>query len=264
MCPREASGDLDPGRLLAETWVDRVEYQQTLTSTNDRARQLAAEVSPDQIVLVAAEEQTAGRGRGANRWWTGSGSLAFSVLLVPARWAIERRYQAMMPLAAAVAIVETAAPLVPAEEVGVHWPNDVFVGPRKLAGILVEVLPDGRQIVGIGLNVNNSAAAAPAEIAARVTTLADASGRTWDRTGLLVELLRRFADNVEQLGRSPAELGRRANELCLQRGGWLCLEGGGRQVRGRCAGIADDGALLLETPAGREAFYSGVLVKDTA
>jgi BirA family biotin operon repressor/biotin-[acetyl-CoA-carboxylase] ligase len=56
---------------------------------------------------------------------------------------------------------------------GLHWPNDVYIGPRKLAGILVEALADGRHIVGIGLNVNNSLREAPAELHHIATTLRD-------------------------------------------------------------------------------------------
>ena len=76
-------------------------------------------------------------------------------------------------------------------QVGIHWPNDVHVrisqpqgeaDDRKLAGILVEVLPDRRHVIGIGLNVNNTLADAPAELRDTAATLRDLSGREHDRT----------------------------------------------------------------------------------
>jgi len=253
--------DIDVERLRAAAGIDRVEYQPTLSSTNDRARELAAELQRDVTLLVMADEQTAGRGRGANRWWTGRGSLALSVLLDPTARGIERRYLAMIALATATAIVDTVAPLVPGHTVGLHWPNDVFVGPRKLAGILVEALPDGRHIVGIGLNVNNSVAEAPEPLRAIVTTLADLAEHTFDRTALMIELLSAFNSALEVLAHAPHELGRHSDRLCLQHGQQLALQSGAALHEGRCLGIADDGALVLETERGRETFYSGVLIK---
>jgi hypothetical protein len=126
-------------RLLQETFVARVECHQTLGSTNDRARQCAAEGGPLPL-LVLAENQTSGRGRGSNRWWTGPGSLAFSLLLDAADLRIERSRSPLVALAAAVAVAETVAHRLPDRQVGIHWPNDVFADNRKLAGILVETL----------------------------------------------------------------------------------------------------------------------------
>ena len=76
-------------------------------------------------MVVVAEEQTAGRGRGANRWWTGRGSLAFSLVFDPAGWSLEDELQPARSLAVGVAIVDTIAPLLPGSRVGLHWPNVV-------------------------------------------------------------------------------------------------------------------------------------------
>lgn len=155
-------GCLDVDRVVRETFVARAEYHPTLTSTNDRATRCATEAPGELPLLVVADEQTAGRGRGADRWWTGRGSLAFSLLLEMHQRAVDRRSGApLAALAAAVAIVETVTPLLRPRPVGIHWPNDVWAGGRKLAGVLVEVLPDRRHVIGIGLNTNNSSVDAP-------------------------------------------------------------------------------------------------------
>ena len=248
-------------RFQSGTFVTHVEHHEELGSTNDRARELAGRLAPDAVALIVADRQTAGRGRGANRWWTGDGSLAFSLVLDPGVRGVERRHFGMLALAAAVGIVETIAPLVPDHAAGLHWPNDVFIGDRKLAGILVEALPDGRHIVGIGLNVNNSLAAAPVELQELATTLGEFTGTVHDRTELLAGLLDYLDSNLQVLSRAPAELGRRADELCLQHGRKLTIQAGPQRASGICAGVGPDGALLLDTPTGREVFYSGVLVK---
>ena len=70
-------------------------------------------------------------------------------------------------LAVGVALVDALVPLVPGHEIGIHWPNDVMLDGRKLAGVLIEVLPNGRQVIGVGVNVNNTAADAPADVRPR-------------------------------------------------------------------------------------------------
>jgi len=254
------STDLDVQRLLREGCLTHVEHHGTLSSTNDRAREISRQLPGDETALVIADEQTAGRGRGANRWWTGSGSLACSLVLDPAAQGIRRQHFPLISLAAAVAIVDGVRQVVPAGTLGLHWPNDVFAGGRKLAGILVEALPDGKHVLGFGLNVNNRATSAPSELRERTTSVADLSGADHSRTEILLQVLARLWPNLGQLAASAAEMARRADRACLQHGRTLVIESGERRVEGVCQGIADDGALVLRTGRGEEKFYSGVLI----
>ena len=136
------------------------------------------------------DQQTAGRGRGSNRWWTGPGSLAFSLLIDRKDASAASRQMSMLAsLATGVALVDALSPLVPGHEIGIHWPNDVMLDGRKLAGVLIEILPDGKQVIGIGINTNNTATDAPAEVRPRVVTLRDATGQTCDSTDLLIAIL---------------------------------------------------------------------------
>jgi BirA family biotin operon repressor/biotin-[acetyl-CoA-carboxylase] ligase len=159
-------------------------------------------------------------------------------------------------------VTETVTGLVPGQPVGLHWPNDVFAAGRKLAGILVEVLPDGQHVLGIGLNTNNTIQDAPPELRDTAVTLRDLTGAPHDPTQLLLDLLRRLDHRLAEVGAAPDRIGQRANALCLQRGQQLLIESGGRQVAGLCVGIATDGALVLDTPAGRQLFHSGVLANS--
>ena len=155
---------IDIERLRGEAALSLVEHHDTITSTNDRARELAAHLQPGEMALVLADRQTAGRGRGANRWWTGAGSLAFSLLLHPAARGIRRENFPLISLAAALAIIDAQHPVASAGELGLHWPNDVFAQGAELAGVLVEALTDGWHVLGVGLNVNNRTIDAPAEL----------------------------------------------------------------------------------------------------
>lgn len=111
------------------------------TSTNDRARALAATGAPHGT-LVTAGAQSAGRGRQGRRWSAPPGrALLMSVVL--------REPHALLPLAAAVAVAQACGP-----DARVKWPNDVQLAGRKVAGILAEGRPqEGWAVLGIGINV---------------------------------------------------------------------------------------------------------------
>jgi BirA family biotin operon repressor/biotin-[acetyl-CoA-carboxylase] ligase len=240
---------MSPERIIANTFVVACEVHAALASTNDRALALGRDAATALPLVVVADQQTAGRGRGSHRWWTGHGSLAFSLLTDRAMCAAAPGRPPLVALAAGVAVVEAVAPLVPVT-VGLHWPNDVFAAGRKLAGILVEVLPNGRHVIGIGLNANNRAADAPAELRDAVATLCDLSGYEQDREAVLIAILRQIADKLAALRIDGADIARQANEACLQRGGALTFRCGDEIVSGVCDGIAPDGTLRLSTATG--------------
>jgi BirA family biotin operon repressor/biotin-[acetyl-CoA-carboxylase] ligase len=252
-------GDIvDVPRLLRQTRVAAVEVFRTLSSTNDWAKRRAGESACPLPLLVVTEEQTAGRGRGANRWWSDSGSLTFSLVLPPEWLPSDLTAAPLISIATAVAVAEAIVPLLAGHQVGIDWPNDVMADGRKIAGILVEVLGNRRPIVGIGLNVNNRLDEAPAPIVERATTLWELTRVAHDLTSVLVDVLQCLEVRVGQLT-APAALVRDANALCLQQGRTLNLRRGDQTIVGRYVGIAADGSLLLDTPEGRRAFASGTL-----
>jgi BirA family biotin operon repressor/biotin-[acetyl-CoA-carboxylase] ligase len=138
--------------------------------------------------LVAAGEQTAGRGRLGRRWLAPAGtSLLCSLQLRPAI-ASERLPE--LTGVASLACAEAIAALTGVEP-RLKFPNDVLVGDRKLAGILAEAR-EGRVVLGIGVNVNVPAEELPQEVDRPATSVLVETGRELDRAELLAELLERL------------------------------------------------------------------------
>lgn len=245
--------------LLAETFVTIVERFAELGSTSDWAKARAAIDDCPLPMLVITDCQTAGRGRGANRWWSDGGSLTFSLAVGPELLPAERAHAPLIALASGVAVVNALAPFVAPQRLGLHWPNDVFVEQRKLGGILIEMLPNRRGVIGIGLNINNRLEDVPPEIRAATVSLGELTGKAHDTTAILVQLLKELERQLAELRSNPALVAGHADQFCLQHGQVLTLDTGQRLVSGRCLGIATDGCLKLETPEGPQSFASGVL-----
>jgi BirA family biotin operon repressor/biotin-[acetyl-CoA-carboxylase] ligase len=206
------------------------------TSTNDRARALAAAGAPHGT-LVTAGEQTAGRGRQGRTWSAPPGrALLMSLVL--------RAPDRMLPLAAAVAVAEAAG-----SEAAIKWPNDVLLGGRKLAGILAEARPqDGWAVLGIGLNVAVRMEDLPAELRATAATL---GLEPRDVEAVLARVLAALEQTLA-LDRPALLDAWRARDALL--GSDVAWAGGS----GRAAGIDGDGRLVVQLPdGGRTALESG-------
>jgi len=256
----EPSLELEP--IRATVFGRHVEYHAVIDSTNDQAKRRAADPDCPMPLLVLAQRQTAGRGRGRNRWWSADGCLMFSVALGAEWLPADRQHAALASLAAAVAVDDAVSPCIPGLPLGIHWPNDVVVADRKLAGILIEVAAGRRHVIGIGVNANNRFAEAPDEVRCRATSLGELSGAVHDPTALLVDLLVALEQRLAELMHTPATIARRAHELCLQRGQPLTIAIGQSHVVGQCEGIADDGSLILLTPDGRRTLASGSICRE--
>ena len=184
---------LDPEALAALAPDLVVEVLESTTSTNAIAADRARAGAPVGLV-VAAEHQTAGRGRLDRRWEAPPRSAAiFSMVLRPTVAAADWPW---LPLLTGHTIAKTLRGAGYAGS-GVKWPNDVLIGERKVAGILVERVetPSGpAAVIGVGLNVSLTAEELPVPTA---TSLALESGGEPDRTALLAGLLRSLREAVD-------------------------------------------------------------------
>jgi BirA family transcriptional regulator, biotin operon repressor / biotin---[acetyl-CoA-carboxylase] ligase len=141
---------------IAPAWPTgyALRHFETIDSTNEEARRLAAAGEPGPV-WIAADRQSAGRGRRGRNWESPTGNLAASLFLRPARPAAEC---AQLSFVAAIAASDAIAPYAGDAAIRVKWPNDVLAGGKKIAGILLESASNGGErldwlAVGIGINL---------------------------------------------------------------------------------------------------------------
>ena len=224
-----------------------VEVLPSLDSTNSELMRRARAGRPEPVLLVA-ESQTAGRGRLGRGWASEPGaSLTFSLglPLAPPDWS-------GLSLAVGVAIAESLHP-----GVQLKWPNDLWVGDRKLGGILIETASFGEggraaryAVIGAGLNVAPRDAAGlstpPAWLQALDPT-ADAGSALQRLTLPLVSAVQAF----EQFGFAPFQARFQARDALRDRA--VTLSDG---TAGTAHGVSEAGALLVHTATGMQAISS--------
>jgi BirA family biotin operon repressor/biotin-[acetyl-CoA-carboxylase] ligase len=248
------------------SWV--VHVVDRLASTNTTALEWAASGAPHGTVLLA-ESQSAGRGRGDRSWRTPQGqALALSVILRPD---LEADRRSWIGLAAAIAVVD-AIDTVTGTPCRLKWPNDILIGPKKVGGVLTEsrspvdpVAPPA-MVVGIGVNVNNRAAALPRDVRASSISLLDATGEVTDRNRLVAATLNALARVLESLRHGTHTLVERWTTVSATRGHHLAILTPQGLIEGTERGLDSTGRLILSQRDGSDrAVHSGeVLLCRTA
>jgi len=235
-----------------------VEVTPVTGSTNADLLALAAGGAGEGIVL-AAEEQQAGRGRLGRAWVSPPrAALTFSLLLRPQ--AIPPARRGWLSLLAGVAVAAAVRAVAPVDA-QLKWPNDILAGPAKLGGILAEAA-GGAVVVGIGLNVSTEPAelpppgpgALPATSLRILLSPGADPGPT--REALLIEILaaaERWYRAWQQAGGDPERCGLRAEytRLCGTIGRQVRVElPGGQLCSGLAVGVDSDGRLLVRESPG--------------
>jgi BirA family biotin operon repressor/biotin-[acetyl-CoA-carboxylase] ligase len=194
-------------------------------STNERAKALAA--GAPHGLLITASEQTAGHGRQGRSWTAPAGEgLLMSIVL--------REWPELLPLVAAVAVAQAVG-----EDARIKWPNDILIGGRKVAGILVEGRPqESWAVLGIGVNV------AVREFPPELRDIAGSLGRTpADVEPFLARLLSALTDGLAAPPERVIEAWRERDAL---RGRAITWNDGA----GVAAGVDAEGRLIVEREDG--------------
>lgn len=215
-------------------------------STNDVAAQLGRGGAAEGLVVLA-ETQTAGRGRLGRKWESASHEgLWFSILIRP-HFAMS--LWTRLTTWAAVSIAEGIESVVPCL-LAIKWPNDLFLGDKKVVGILIESHIDkgGFAVVGIGVNVNQTAF--PDAISQTAASLRQAAGSPIDRQLLAASIIRRLAARFEELESEFSNIVAEAEARSFLQGRWVETRSAGEVTVGLAEGLDENGALRLRTRSG--------------
>jgi BirA family transcriptional regulator, biotin operon repressor / biotin---[acetyl-CoA-carboxylase] ligase len=225
-------------------------FQET-TSTNDVMEKLARDAVKEGAVAFA-ESQTKGRGRLGRKWMSPTGKgLWFSLLLRPDLQPQQTTQLTVITATALRRAIQMHTGLQPE----IKWPNDILLNGRKVAGILTELSAELDHIkyviIGVGIDVNQSAGDFPSELRSVATSLKLETGKTLSRASLAVEVLRELDHDYERLisGRFQ-EVAEEWEKHCTTLGQIVVIRIGDRRIRGRAESLSEDGTLLLRSEHG--------------
>lgn len=239
-------------RLAESFFSSHIHYYPSVDSTNALVKTLANQGASEGTIVIA-EEQTAGRGRRGKSWVSPAGAnLLFSVLLRPPMEG-DRVFALTMVLSLAAL---KAIKKICGVKAMIKWPNDLYVGAKKLAGILTEFAVTEKRVdwavLGMGINVGWRPDD-PEEGGAPATSLVEETERSISRNELLLELLPGFEAFYKEVVRGRLEaLYEQWNRHCLVLGKAVVIESEMERIEGRALRIDDCGALIIEDSMGNE------------
>lgn len=235
-------------------------WHETIDSTNRFARDGLREGSLIESALIVASNQTSGVGRGNNKWFSPDGCLMFT-LVVPIP-----KDEHLLPLKTGITIAKAVEPLVSVPP-KVKWPNDVYLGDRKLGGILIEVitLESPFAVIGVGLNCQVDFSEAVSDVRSRAVSLHELAklndAEEYSPESVLIRILKQW----EIMSKSPTtefeSFRKDWNQYSFLDGRRVCVESGGRQFEGLCDGISPDGSLrIIDTNARLHTMIAGTIL----
>jgi BirA family transcriptional regulator, biotin operon repressor / biotin---[acetyl-CoA-carboxylase] ligase len=242
-------------------FAGQIHHYYRIGSTNAAAMEAAAAGAPEGSVFLA-EQQTAGRGRGNNRWHSAeSTGIYCSVILRPA---LPPADVLVLSLAAGLAVHSAVSGIGAGIPPDLKWPNDLLIGGKKFCGILTEMSAEATRVrhivVGIGINVNQTRF--PDELQRIATSLRASTGSEWSRIELFAALLKSLDREYHAfLSRADAHseiLQRFQENSPMARGCQVHIEENGG-FEGITEGLDSRGFLKVRTSEGLRIVYSGTV-----
>jgi BirA family transcriptional regulator, biotin operon repressor / biotin---[acetyl-CoA-carboxylase] ligase len=247
--------------LVKGTIFSRIHHYYKIGSTNTQAMEAAAAGAPEGSVFLA-EEQTAGRGRGAHTWHSArSLGIHCSVILCPP---LPPSEALILSLAAGLAVHDAVRQIDSRVEPDLKWPNDLLINGKKFCGILTEMNGEATRVrhvvVGIGINVNQTQF--PDELQASATSLRLATGTDWSRLELCATLLksldREYHHLLHKAEARESILCRFQERSTSARGRAVSVEENGG-FQGVTEGLDSRGFLQVRTTNGLQTVLSGTV-----
>lgn len=201
-----------------ETRINKRILLASVDSTNNEARRrLDNNDELPEISVIIADEQTSGRGQRGNSWEAEAGkNLLFSIVCHPDF--LKASEQFVLSQAMALAVALTVNEVVVTDECRVKWPNDIYIGNKKVSGTLIECDLRGSNIetciIGTGININQEVFHSDAP---NPVSMAQIAGKEFDREAILSQILGRFITIYDVIRRGNADSVRRLYKVWLYR-----------------------------------------------
>ena len=239
---------------LATEWLGRtIHYYDAVESTNLIAGELAQHGAPEGVVVLA-DQQLGGRGRGSHSWHSPARVGIYCSIILRPKMAPAKVQ--LITLMVSVAIVKAVA-LLTGLSPRVKWPNDILINDKKVAGILLESRVRGAEtaysVIGFGINVNNGSADFPEDMRENASSLLLELGESVDRSKLVVEIFselekiyhsfqrENFSVVLQQWRHHSSTLGQRVR--IWQRD---------QSTEGVAVDLTEEGGLLLKVEGGKQ------------
>jgi BirA family biotin operon repressor/biotin-[acetyl-CoA-carboxylase] ligase len=223
-------------------------WLQEVDSTNNYASKYARDGESHGLV-IAAHNQTEGKGQRGNSWESISGmNLLFSIVLKPTFLKVQRQF--LLSKVAALAVCDVLAPLV--NEVSIKWPNDIYVSNCKIAGILIENSFStsylDSSIIGIGINVNQTKFT---DDIPNPTSLKILTREEYDIDSLLENVCKAFDLRYQSLEAENEEsISVDYFQMLFRKDNYYSYRAQEETFRAKIFGVRDSGELILKTDRG--------------
>ena len=232
-----------------------LKYYPTITSTNQKARELAEADAPEGTMVIA-ETQDEGRGRRGRVWVSPKGGLWLTIVLRPH---IPPNHAPIITLLTGVVVAKSIRDTTKLNAT-VKWPNDVRIHDKKVCGILTEINTEPEItnyiLLGLGINVNIQKTNFPKELQNSVTSLQVELNSELDKIHFLQQLLMEFEKEYLKFSKSPAKNIPKVLKMWRQYSDTLGrnvkIETISGEISGLAADISNDGALIIVTEHGEE------------
>jgi BirA family biotin operon repressor/biotin-[acetyl-CoA-carboxylase] ligase len=236
----------------------QIKIFEEMGSTNQEAFQLAKIGAPEETVIFA-EKQTAGRGRLDRKWESPAyKNLYFSIILRPS---ISPELAPQLTLVAGLALYEALSSLG-LKGLRLKWPNDVWIGSKKVAGILTEMEAEAGKVhfvvIGIGLNVNSTLEDFSKEVASLATSLLIETGKEHSRSEIAGKILTSFFNGYRSYLKNGFSVVKpKWEKAAYMKGERVRVSETDRSFVGICEGLDEMGALLVKSDSQVERVITG-------
>jgi BirA family biotin operon repressor/biotin-[acetyl-CoA-carboxylase] ligase len=242
---------LDPDKIKLNLRTTRIGRKIIVYNSTSSTQKIAAEYAKNKDndgLVIFTEEQTAGKGRGDNKWYSSpSESILCSVVLTD-----NTLNSDLLSLTCAVAVAEAIGKSAKAEA-KIKWPNDIMLNGKKVAGILLEskTASSGNTcIIGIGINCHQQKDSFPVELQPIATSIDIENHSVCDRILLAKRLLTSMEYWLEVAAKKSEKVIEQWHKLSIQLGHRVRLIYNGKEFSGNCIGIDPEKGLILQLDTG--------------